>query len=84
MAKIITSTGTELDTEGGFSQSATKYAKGKGLSNIICVLSTHPDGIQEYLLLDMSGPMPEPIFSNLIFENIAVRIDIMALDKNLK
>lgn len=72
--KVTTTTGIELDTEGGLSKQATQYAKEKGL-DIVCCMATHPNGAKEYVLIENNIP----IYASTQYEAVCVHIDILGL-----
>lgn len=76
--KVTTSTGVVLDTEGLWSEGLTKWAKDKGLNNIIAATATHPDRSVEYVLIKDGS---EIIFAHKGYEDCACHIDILAITK---
>jgi hypothetical protein len=82
--KVTTETGAILDTNGGLSENATNYARGKGMKNLVVCLATHPNGMKEYVILEVDKGVSLPIYSNQSFESICCRIDIMVLREDIK
>lgn len=81
---LTTSTGVVLNPTGRWAADATKYAKEKGLDNVVVFLAKHPNAYEEYVIMrhSESGKW-EPIFAHTSYEAIVCRIDVLWMDKTM-
>jgi hypothetical protein len=70
---VTTSTSVVLE-ETSMTRNVDAYAERSGLA-LRCYLATHPDGAQEYVLVENG----EAVYANTNIEFIGARIDALAL-----
>lgn len=73
--KVTTTTGVVLDFGHEWAKGLTEYAARKGLVGYAAAHATHPDGSQEYLLIQGQ----EPVYASPSYEAVGVRIDVLTL-----
>lgn len=77
--RITLENGIILDDSELACPTLSKYAKAKHFDDVRVFVATHPDGEQSYLLVQGQTP----VFESQQFEAIAVRIDMMAADRDM-
>ncbi len=82
MNKITLPNGIILYPKGGWAESITQHAHQKGFAHIYAFLSEHPNGSQEYILVDYTDKQNGKVIeASQSFEDICCYIDMMWISK---